>query len=80
MSVDGFHNFWQFFLKKIQITVSAYFYEITYLLCATETNSSGSLFLVILTIVLKAACNPENCTCTLEKINHLKRRKAGTEL
>ncbi len=27
--------------------------------------SSGSLFLVTLTIVLKAACDPENCTFTM---------------
>jgi len=37
MSVDGFHHFWQFFLKKTQIKVSAYFYEITYLLWSTDT-------------------------------------------
>ncbi len=47
--------------------------------CVRRIPSSGSLFLVTLTVVLKAACNPENCNCTLEKIKHLKRGKAGTE-
>jgi hypothetical protein len=28
-------------------------------------------------VFLKEACDPENFTCTLEKINHLKRGKAG---